>query len=165
MLRNQKPLLKILPILALLLAAGWLSACVRPVTPGNTPTPQSTNLLEELLTATNIPVATQTEASLPTETPTVSADAAESSTPEPTNTIEIITPTLSPEPTATGDGTTEENPGPTATAQAQPTPDVPQINPDAEFTGAKRTDTLDQPQMWYDTSGQLSWRLWTVTWT
>jgi hypothetical protein len=147
----KTPSLRLASLLVLLLAALWLSGCVRPVSSGNTPSPQSTNLLEELLTSTPIPITTETQ--VPEDTPT----AEPSATPGPTSTLHVITPTLSPEPTETlnptdqAEGTQEA----TSTAEPQPTSDVPQINPDEEFTGAKRTDTLDQEQMWYDRSGSL----------
>ncbi len=149
----KHPTLRITSLLALLLASIWLSGCVRPVTPGNTPTPLSTNLLEELLTSTPIPVATETQP--PESTPT--SEVGPTTTPAPTNTLHVITPTLSPEPTETLDPTAqvEDTLEPTNTAEPKPTSEIPPINPDEEFTGAKRTDTLDQEQMWYDRSGTL----------
>ena len=154
---NTHPLLKKSGLLVLLLAMLLLSACVRQIAPETSATPRSTNLLEELLTATPIPIETESQPTeqAPTETP--DAAPAESSTPAPTNTLHILTPTLSPTAPSTQEDTTSADStlSPTQTSQAQPTSSVPQINPDAEFTGAKHVDSMDQPGLWYDSSGVL----------
>jgi hypothetical protein len=134
-----------------------LSACVRQIAPEASPTPRSTNLLEELLTATLIPIETEPSSTEQTPTETLEPAPEESNTRGPTNTLHILTPTLSPTAPSTAEAptpaeTTASNPPPT---QIQPTSSLPQINPDAEFTGAKHVDSMDQPALWYDASGVL----------
>jgi len=145
-------------LLAFLLAMLLLSACVRQVSTESSATPRGTNLLEELLTSTPIPVGTEaqiTEAS-PTNTP--EPVAGETITPGPTNTLHILTPTLSPTAPSTAEATSsaEQTPGATQSAPPQPTSSVPQINPDVEFTGAKHVDSMDEPSLWYNASGSLA---------
>jgi len=159
------PNLKRIGLLILLLVMLLLSACERQIAPETPVTPLSTNFLEELLTATSIPIGTETlspdksqldEGQQP-PTATVEAAAAESNTPAPTNTLHILTPTLSPTAPSTAEATTsaETTPQATPTGQAQPTSSLPQINPDAEFSGAKHVDAMDNPALWYDASGEL----------
>jgi hypothetical protein len=157
MQKHTHPLPNRIGLLLLLLATILLAACVRQISPETSPTPRSTNLLEELLTATSIPIETQPQPTEETPAATTDAAAAESATPAPTNTMYIITPTLSPTPTSEVEATTpaESTSAPTQPPQAQPTSSLPQINPDVEFTGAKHVDTLDQPALWYDASGVL----------
>jgi hypothetical protein len=115
---NNHPTLKRTGLLIFLLILMLLSACVRQIAPEASPTPRSTNLLEELLTATLIPIETEPPSTEQTPTETLEPAPAESNTPGPTNTLHIL-------------------------------------NPDAEFTGAKHVDSMDQPALWYDASGVL----------
>jgi hypothetical protein len=144
-------------LLILLLATVVLAACVRQISPETSPTPRSTNLLEELLTATSIPIETEPQPTEETPAATIEAAPAESNTPAPTNTMYIITPTLSPTATSPAEATSPGDSTPAATSipQAQPTSSLPQINPDVEFTGAKHIDSMDQPALWYDATGIL----------
>ncbi len=162
---NILPLLKKIGLLTFLLAMLLLSACVRQIASELTPTPRSTNLLEELLTSTLIPIETESQSTgeapgsqSPTET--LDASPQETNTPAPTNTLHILTPTLSPTAPSTQEPTNanDSDPEPTQTTQSQPQPtsSVPQINPDEEFTGAKQVDSMDQPAFWYDSSGNLA---------
>jgi len=162
----------------LLISALSLTACVRPVSDGN-PTPRGTGLLEEVLTATIIPVDGGDEEGLQSGENLIetavqetlqaqqTADAesqaeedqqpGEPTTPEPSATLHIITPTTTPEESTEEPQpeATEEPSAPTNTATTRPTIDAAQINPDKEFTGAKFVDTFDDPVLWYDTSGTL----------
>jgi len=152
------PLLKKSGLMAFLLTMLLLSACVRQVSTEPSATPRGTNLLEEILTSTSIPIGTEpqpTDAS-PTNTPEPAAQ--ENSTPGPTSTLHILTPTLSPTAPSTAEPTTaaEETSPPPQTSQPQPTSSVPEINPDVEFSGARQVDSMDEPALWYNASGKLA---------
>ena len=152
------PFLKKTGLMAFLLAMLLLSACVRQVSTEPSATPRGTNLLEEILTATTIPIGTE---ALPTDAPptnTPEAAAQETSTPGPTSTLHILTPTLSPTAPSTTEPTTavEQTSAATQTSPPQPTSSAPQINPDVEFTGAKHVDPMDEPALWYNASGNLA---------
>ena len=156
--KTNFPFLTKTGLLAFLLAMLLLSACVRQVSTEPSATPRGTNLLEEILTSTPIPVGTEAQ---PTEGPptnTPEAAAEETSTPGPTNTLHILTPTLSPTAPSTTEPTTavEATSAATQTSQPQPTSSAPQINPDVEFTGAKHVDPMDEPALWYNASGNLA---------
>lgn len=163
--KTFRPFLKKTGLLIFLLVILLLSACVRQIAPETSPTPLSTNFLEELLTSTSIPIGTQpnqagkTQADEAQQSPTATPEAvpAESNVPAPTNTLHILTPTLSPTaPSETeAASNTETTPQPSPTAEAQPTSSLPQINPETEFSGAKRVDSMDNPALWYDSSGVL----------
>ena len=165
-------------IILLILFIVLLSGCQYTFTAESTPIPQGTDLLDEILTATIIPVGND-----PTATPegaletmiaeTLAAElaqtasetpaAAETATPEATATLHIITPTNTAEPTAetTEDAGQETTPETDVTPEAtteptpQPTLDAYRINPEIEFTGATHVDTMDQPSQWWDASGVL----------
>ncbi len=165
---QKKTLLPLILILSLFLV---LAACVRPVTTPPTATPAGTDLLDELLgtASPNTPQPTDTVAVPDTPTPTTEAVPTEepptATVPAPTNTIQIITPT-SPPPTdepqpTTEDGTpaaTDEEPSetvPAVTAKPTRTLTASQINPDQAFNGKRIVDSMDEPQVWYDESGEL----------
>jgi len=152
------PFLKNFGLMALLLGTLLLSACVRQISTDPSPTPRGTNFLEELLTATPIPIGTEAQ---PTEAPPTNTPepvAQETSTPGPTSTLHILTPTLSPTAPSTTEPTSAaaQTSAPTQTAQPQPTSSVPQINPDEEFNGARQVDSMDEPALWYNASGNLA---------
>ncbi len=156
---KKTPIFK-LSLLVILVTAAMLSACVRQVAPVATPTKEDSNLLSDLLTSTPIddevigetPVEPTAE---PTNTPEPDAP---TSTPGPTNTLEIITPTHTTEATEQTEQTEqveESTPAPAETEAPQPTSDVPPIDPDQEFTGARHVDSLDDITLWTDSSGML----------
>ncbi|HKJ26553.1 MAG TPA: hypothetical protein VJ965_02855 [Anaerolineales bacterium] len=170
---KQKILSQIILLLVLILL---LAACVRPITTAESPTPRGTDLLDEILTSTVIPVGDDDDATpegmletivvetlsaelAQTQEATPEPSMEETSLPEATATLHIITPTSTGEPTAetTPEETQEadETPAPTNTTAPQPTIDAVQINPDAEFTGAHHVDTMDEPSLWWDESGIL----------
>lgn len=149
---------KNLPLIFLLLAMVLLAAgCVRNVAPAPTATIESISDFEGVLSSTPIP--DDTEVPEPTATPTETPEPpAPTETPAPTNTLQIVTPTNAPETveeTEEPAGDEETTPSPTETAGPQPTSNVPQINPDEEFTGAHYVDSMDEIEMWTDKSGVL----------
>ena len=163
MQKNNRPILITTGLVTLLLAMIFLSACVRQIAPEPSPTPLRTNFLEELLTSTSIPIEPQTtvtekaQSDEKQQTPTIAPETS-SDEPAPTSTLHILTPTLSPTAPSTAEATTpaDTTPQATPTSQAQPTSSEPQINPDVEFTGAKHVDSMDNPGLWYDSSGKLA---------
>lgn len=160
-------------LLFILISLLALTACVRPVSDG-IPTPRSTSLLEEVLTATIIPVddgaededqagenmietAVQETLLAQQTADAENQQAEENTTPQPSATLHIITPTATPGETTeeAQPEETEEPTAPTNTTTPRPTIDAAQINPDKEFTGAKFVDEFDDATLWYDSSGIL----------
>jgi hypothetical protein len=155
-----------------LISALSLTACVRPVSDGS-PTPRGTGLLEEILTATLIPadsgdeedsdsgenmVETAVQETLLAQQTADAESQEDPATPQATATLHIITPTATTETVAeeTQPEATEAASAPTKTAMPQPTIDALQINPDQEFTGSQFVDSMDDPTLWYDRSGNLA---------
>lgn len=161
MRKEKRTPLNRLWLVVILAAAAMLSACVRQVAPVPTPTVQGSSLLSDLLTPSlaedEMPEATVEETSedteaIPTDTPEPDAPTA---TPGPTKTLEILTPTHTAAPTEETQQADDATQAPTETEAPQPTSDVPPIDPDQEFTGARHVDTMDDITLWTDADGML----------